>query len=164
MNKKLITRLSCILLLAGCSTFSYHKETESLNLQNRKDIQVRPLEASIKVSDSIQGTAECTTVLFGAVTNSSSTEAYGAEVNSEGNIPDFCAKEAVYDAVTKSKADLIVAPRYTVLKRKFGCIGEYCLYKKFNVTVTGYKGMYYGIKEMDDDITKEYFKSQIVNK
>ena len=162
MNKKLITNMCCIFLLAGCSSFSYHTETESVDLHNSRGIQVRPMEAKVKVSDPIQGNAECTSILFGLFTNSSSTEAYGADINSQGNIPDYCAKEAVYDAVTTGGADLIVAPRYNVLKHRFFCLGDSCLYKKYSVSVTGYKGVYYDIKDMDDDITKEYYKSQII--
>ena len=164
MNKNLIKNIGCLFLVTGCSGVSYHQETDSINLKSSMDTQVRPMEAKVKVSEPIQGRSECTSTLFGLFKHSSGTEAYGADINVEGNAPSFCAKEAVYDAVTKNKADVIVAPRYQVMKNRFICFGNACLYKKYTVSVKGFKGTYYDIKDMDEDIVKEYYKSQLIKK
>jgi hypothetical protein len=48
---------------------------------------------------------------------------------------------AAFDACNKAKADVIIAPRYTVETM------SYVVYSKTTITVKGYKGVFKGLKK-----------------
>ncbi len=158
--KKTITTIFMLAFLAGCSP--YHRGVGGVNLAY-SDIQVRPMEARIQVGERIQGRAKCKS-LFGIPLQSPAKEAYGAELQTtEGNIaPNECTRGAIYEAISRSHADIIVAPQYVVDGFNFLCLfgTSACLYKSSDIVVTGYKGVYYGLKDMDEDVVRERYKNQ----
>jgi len=101
-----------------------------------------PLKANIEVGNKISGSASSTT-LFGFINVGGPSKfadgvTYGHE--SGGFLPlqhdkfGTVKEAAAFDAISKSDADLIVAPRYAIE------YNDYFFFATVNATVSGYKG------------------------
>lgn len=123
------------LLTTGCSSF--HQSQPNASLASSVNAN---LKANIEVGEQITGKSEVAVILgifdVGTTGKSADGVSYGSGtggLTSFGTI-ETAKSEAAYDAVTKSKADIIVMPRYTIQENGF------FLYKTINVTVVGLKG------------------------
>ena len=156
--KKLLLVVA-VLGLVGCSTSELRNGRNSINLANIA-VEPEPMAAQIKVGQKIMGTAECET-LFGFNINSPKKLTYGAGLQVEdGNFtPSKCTRGAVYDALAKNKADVIIAPQYTASEEGVFCIFGHCAYRSNKITVTGYKGTIEKIAPMDRNIVIERQKA-----
>lgn len=164
MKKSLLLALCATLALSGCSY--QNRGINSLNATT-PTVETRPLEASVQVGRKMTGRAQCSSYFW--IFNSwPDKQAYGATLqNSSGNTDGFfgnCTRGAIYNALSQTNADLIVAPHYEVKDTRFLCIPiipfqDACLYSKRTVEVTGYEGHYTNIKEMAPDVVKERQKN-----
>lgn len=161
--KKLLLVVA-VLGLVGCSTSELRNGRNSVNLANIA-IEPEPMTASIKVGQKISGTAECET-LFGFTLSSPKKLTYGADLQVEdGNFaPSKCTRGAIYDALTKNKADVIIAPQYTATEDGTFCIFGHCAYRSNKITVTGYKGTIEKIATMDKAVVAERQKHGVLTK
>ena len=86
----------------------------------------------------------------------------------DGNIaPDECTRGAIYDALAKSGADTIVAPKYTAIQKKDLCIlgiKSLCLHVVDQVMGSGYKGTVKNIKKMDEELVNFKWKAEALKK
>ena len=156
---KKYTILASILALTGCTT--YHNGKIGMTITN-PEIQFVPKQASVNVDtqNKISGSAKCNSVLW--VFNSTPThQTYGPKMQtSEGNIAsDACIAGALYDAMSKSNADIIVAPQYTVAHKGILCLKNRCLRGSTQVIVSGYAGTITSIKDMDQSVVQEKQKT-----
>lgn len=126
------------LMLVACSDY----KTGKLGANMHPTIDVQPISADIEVGERISGSAECTDLLFFRISEPS-RGVYGAgtmETLAKG-VDTTCAAGALYDAMSKIDADVIVAPQYTVASTRFMCIPKLnCLYQNTKVLVTGRAG------------------------
>ena len=159
--KKLLLVVA-VLGLAACSSSELRNGRNSVNLANIA-VEPEPMSASIKVGQKIIGTAECET-WFGFQTKTPAKLTYGAALQvEEGNFtPSKCTRGAVYDALTKNKADVIIAPQYTASEEATLCIFGACAHRVNKVTVTGYKGTIEKIAPMDKAIVAERQKHGVM--
>ena len=65
----------------------------------------------------------------------------------------------MYDAVSKSNADVLVAPQYTAVRDGVLCFGHRCLFGTTQVIVNGFPGKITSIADMDADVVKEIQKN-----
>lgn len=138
----------------GCSTAEYHQGRQSIRLQNI-EVEPQPLQANIQVGPQISGVAECES-WFGFRIKKPKKQTFGAGLQvTQGNFaPDPCTRGAIYDALTKNNADIIITPRYTSVKKGNLCIFGLCLNVVDQIIVTGYKGKVTNIRPMDEDVIK----------
>lgn len=155
MRKTLLTLCIITSTLTACS--SHNRGINSVNASQTL-LEIRPLEASINVGHKMKGRALCRS-LFGFHFDKPEREAYGATLETtKGNeAPDQCTRGAIYNALSQTNADLIIAPQYETDSWKFLCIPfvDVCLYRSSFVEVTGYEGNYTNIKELAPDVIKE---------
>ncbi len=146
------------LALAACGT--YHTGRIGATI-NGPDMQFVPKQAKISVSENkTTGTAKCSSILW--VFNSApERQAFGPSLQtSSGNFAsDACTAAAMYDAVSKSNADVLVAPQYTAVRDGMLCFGHRCLFGTTQVIVNGFPGKITSIADMDADVVKELQKS-----
>jgi hypothetical protein len=131
-----------MLVLSGCSS-QLHTNTKSSNVL-MTDVETIPMEVGVTVGEKISGVCEYSKFLF-FTTKAPTRFAYG--VDFEQASADFggpCTNAAVYEAITASNADIIVAPRYFTEGKTFGCIPliDMCISRDVKVTVKGLKGTY----------------------
>ena len=133
MKKSLIL---LTLALAGCST---HNNTK---IGATPDVGFKRHEftANATVGERINGQASCSEILF--IKSSPKRQTYGNFLQPAGiKSPSACVAAAVYDAMSKDNADVLVAPTYTVIRDKFGCLPRVgCLWSQTQVLVNGYSG------------------------
>lgn len=140
MKKLIVTLLlGATVLASGCSTLHSSQYNGPLNVTVEAN-----LKADIEVGDKITGTASGTNIMWlfnvGMPTKFADGVSFGASTGKKGfglfAVDTFGRMKAAaaYDAITKSGADVIVAPKYIV------DYTDYFFYKSVNVTVTGYKG------------------------
>jgi len=149
--KKGIFILSLIMIVGtGCSTVN-----QSLNQAGTASIQLEP---EVKVGEKIEGSSKAV-LLLGLLDLSNlpgSNKKYIDGVNIGGgsssiklgplSIPNIFDKTgklksaALYNAINKSGADLIVNPQYVV------AVNNTLLFKTYNVNISGYKGTIKGFK------------------
>lgn len=155
MKKYLL--LAGVIALSACSVTT-HKGVEN-GLFTDVVVESRPLQVSVVPGVKVRGSARCTSFL-GFTINSPEREAYGATMQtSEGNFEGGkCTRGAVYDAISKSNSELLLAPQYTVSGKTFGCLFGACLYSDSRVDVVGYGATFSYIREMPEDVIKERFK------
>ena len=158
--KKLLLVVA-ILGLVGCSSSELRNGRNSMNLANIA-VEPEPMSAQIKVGQKIMGTAECET-LFGFQINAPKKLTYGAGLQVEdGNFaPSKCTRGAIYDALTKNKADVIIAPQYTASEEASFCIFGACAHRVNKITVVGYKGTIERIAPMEKNIINERQKAGV---
>ena len=139
--------LAGILALTGCTT--YHNGKMGMNFTN-PEIEFAPKQVNVNIDaqNKISGSAKCTSVLW-AFNSTPVRQTYGPELQTnDGNIaPDECVAGALYDAMGKSNADIIVAPQYTVAQQGLLCFKNRCLYGTTHVIVSGYAGSITSIKD-----------------
>ena len=130
------------LFVTGCSSLHTSQSNAPLNATINAN-----LKANIDVGETISGKSEVTT-LFGLFTFGDSKFSDGVNygVNSGGislfgSTVEEAKSAAAYNAVTKSKADLILLPRYTIEET------NYLLFKTTTVSVVGNKGTLRSIAE-----------------
>lgn len=163
MKKSLLLTLCGALALSGCS---YHNRGINSINATTPTIETRPMEASIQVGKKMIGRANCSSA-FWIFSSTPEKQAYGATLQEDGGNKDFptgnCTRAAIYNALSQSGADLIVAPHYEVEERSFLCITpDNCLFGNRTVEVSGYEGYYTKIREMAPDVvtfrqkTKEF--------
>ena len=151
--KKMLLSLAATCLLSACSS-GMHRGIEGMNV-GYNNIETRPMEASVEVGKKVTGKATCSNFLF--FYSKPDNEAFGATLqNSSGNESSFCTRGAVYDALKRSDADLLIAPKYEQEKSSFLCLPfiDACMYRKATINVTGFEGRYKNIKEMDAETIK----------
>ena len=161
--KKLLLVVA-VFCLVGCTVAELRNGRNSVNLANIA-VEPEPMSAQIKVGQKITGTATCET-LFGFNISSPKKLTYGAGLQVEdGNFaPSKCTRGAVYDALTKNKADVIIAPQYTASEDGVVCIFGHCAYRANKITVTGYKGTIERIAPMDRNVIVERQKAGVMTK
>jgi len=140
MLQKYLTVVS-LALLAGCTSLNTSQFSEPFSGRVSSN-----LKADVAVGEKISGSAS-SILLFGLITLGAPNKladgiVYGGA--SAGN-PYFNPYEelksaAAYNAVTEGKADVIIAPRYTISGT------NYFLFKTLNATVSGYKGTLKGFR------------------
>lgn len=153
--KKLLLLEALLILLVGCASVEQHNGRQSV-LMNPVAIEPRPLQADIQVGRAISGVAECET-WFGFITKQPQKQTYGVDMQEpQGNFaPNACTRGAVYDALSKNNADVIISPRYTSIKKKNWCILGVCLHLVDQIIVSGYKGDVVNLRPMDEEIVKK---------
>ncbi len=160
---KKIMYVCMTMMFVGCSSVEYHNGRQSLLMQNVQ-VEPSPLKADIQVGQAISGVAECER-WFGFTTKKPAKQTYGAELQvSQGNFsPNPCTRGAVYEALTKNNADVIIAPRYTAVKKGNLCLFGFCMHVVDQIIVNGYKGNIRNIVPMEEDIVKERRKRGVNN-
>jgi len=155
--KKTLFVTATAMALCACSATT-HQGIEGAKFSDVM-IESRPMQVSVVPGEKIKGSARCRSLLFFTL-NAPEKEAYGAHMQtSDGNFESgMCTRGAVYDAISKANADVLLAPQYTVSGKTFGCLFGHCLYSDSSVEVTGYKGTFKDIKEMPEEVIKERFK------
>ena len=150
MKKRIFLLPLIIIIVTGCSTVN-----QSLNQAGTSAIQLEP---EVKVGKKIEGSSK-TVFLLGILDLSNlpgSNKKYIDGVNIGGtssgiklgpiSLPnpfDQTGKlksAALYDAINKSGADLIVNPQYVVT------VDNMLLFKTYSVNISGYKGTIKGFK------------------
>lgn len=159
--KKLLLVVA-VLGLVACSSSELRTGRNSVNLANIA-VEPEPMSAQIKVGQKITGTATCET-WFGFQTKAPEKLTYGAGLQVEdGNFaPSKCTRGAIYDALTKNKADVIIAPQYTATEDGSICVFGRCAHRVNKITVTGYKGTIERISTMDKNIVNERQKAGVM--
>lgn len=147
--------LSTAILTTGCASRNASQASSPLDPGS---VVGHQLEADISVGGKISGEASATVILY-LFTIGDTKRAEGvnyavagknegiggifsglfSSIGSSNDIKDAAA----YDAVTKSSADIIVAPRYVV------DVQNYFLWKEVHSSVTGYKGTITKIEQRD---------------
>lgn len=147
-------------LASGC--IAHNANTVSAPLQVR--LAANELKADVAVGEKISGQAKITyflTIPFGSSNKYADGVLYDGAVVSQLGVynpyavqpGDFfsglfnlfsvgaheAAAQAAYDAISKSGADIIIAPRYVA------DVQDFWLFKNVEVQVTGYKGTVKGI-------------------
>ena len=155
---KKIYAIIVLLALCACSVTT-HQGVEGSKFSD-VIVEARPLQVSVVPGERISGAARCRNFLFFTL-NSPEKEAYGATMQTdEGNFEaGICTRGAIYNAISKANADVILAPQYTTSGKTFGCLFGHCIYSDSTVKVTGFKGSFKDIKDMPEDVIKERFKN-----
>ena len=153
--KKVVIAVLVSLGVVGCSSMEHHNGRNSVLVQNAV-IEPNPLQADIKVGAQISGTASCES-WFGFLTKKPQRQTYGAVLQvADGNVaPSACARGAIYDALNKSGADMILVPQYTSVRKSEGCIFGWCIHHEDKIIVTGYKGTLGNIVPMEEEVVLE---------
>ena len=149
------------ILASGC--IAHNANTASAPIQVR--LTANELKADVAVGEKIAGQAKITYFLgipFGSSNKFADGVLYDGSVVTQAGIynpygaqpADFvtalfslftfgvqheAASQAAYDAISKSGADIIIAPRYVV------DVQEFWIFKNVEAQVTGYKGTVKGI-------------------
>ena len=148
MKKLGLLALSAVCLV-GCSTAAYRNARGSMVLDEINTINTPAFKADVVVGEKISGVAECES-WFGITTKSPARQTHDVKLQSNaGNLASSaCTRGALYDAMSKSNADVIITPRYTSVNKNNWCILGYCIHKVSQIIVTGYKGSVKNISPM----------------
>lgn len=156
MKKLIVPLLLSVVLSSGC--IAHNTNTASAPLQVR--LTANELKADVAVGDKISGQSKITYFLgipFGSsnkyadgilydgaiVTQAGVYNPYSPQAQDlfsslfslfVGNIQQEAAAQAAYDAITKSGADIIIAPRYVL------DVQDFWIVKNVEAQVSGYKG------------------------
>jgi hypothetical protein len=140
MTQKILTVLS-LALLAGCTSLNTSQFSQPFHGRVSSD-----LKADVAVGEKIAGSAS-SILLFGLITLGAPNKLAdgivygGAPVgNPYFNPYEELKSAAAYNAVTEARADVIIAPRYTLSGT------NYFLFKTLTATVSGYKGTLRGFR------------------
>ena len=138
---KILSLIVLATLAVGCAA------TNVSNFPSPIDATVETdLKAQVSVGSEITGTSTMNIFMnMFAIGDSKFADGvvYGNQTVTALGLPDPISKTkaaAAYNAVSKSGADVILAPRYVV------DVMDYIVFKKVTVTVTGYSGKINGIK------------------
>lgn len=144
MKKLFLLVGTALFCLTGCSTV--HQSTTSASLNESVAASHR---AHIRVGEKISGESSLG-ILFGFIKVGGDNHfidgvTYGGSNNPLSGIytsdMDQVKSAAAYKAVTKSGADVIVAPTYKTY------IDDYLIYKRLAARVVGYKGTITGFSQ-----------------
>tara|TARA_R110001599_G_scaffold330191_1_gene544477 strand:- start:79 stop:552 length:474 start_codon:yes stop_codon:yes gene_type:complete len=152
MNKKISTlAIICVIALSGCSTMNSKEFGSPMNLETRA-----VHEPIIEVGEKITGESSFTNILWifdvGADSEFADGVVFGNSVAEKGSMLGFIPladstsgvkNAAIYNALQKSGADVIIAPRY-----KLKTV-NYVLFKTYTATVEGYRGTIKGFKQIN---------------
>jgi hypothetical protein len=124
------------LITTGCSSFETNRAGNPVNV--KMDVNVKP---DIELGKEMVSGKASVNSLFGIFTWGVENEAVGVNYG-ESNSPSIFGDSnavarngAAYDACTKSKADLLLAPRYDITTK------DYFVFKKIDCQVKGYPGI-----------------------
>lgn len=147
--KKLCLLVLTAVCLVGCSSAAYRNARGSMVLDDMNKINTPAFKADVEVGEKISGVAECES-WFGITTKQPARQTHDAKLQSNaGNLaPSACTRGALYEAMSKSNADVIITPRYTSVSKDNWCILGYCIHKVRQIIVTGYKGSVKNISPM----------------
>ena len=153
--KKILVFIFAVFGIVGCSSMEHHNGKNSVIMQNVV-VEPKPMQADIKVDKKITGVAECEK-WFGFYTKKPQNQTYGAELQvASGNFAASpCTRGALYDALNKNNADVIVAPHYSSVKTQDMCILGLCLHTIDKIIITGYKGTVENISPMEHSVVLE---------
>lgn len=148
-----VASLSFSILLGGCTRFTTNTKGSDVTVG---DVEGVPMEVDINVGEKISGTCVYKS-LFGFAIESPSKLAYGVEYEHQAyRVNSECIQGATYQAITKSNADVVIAPRYFSDEYTFLCLPfiDACVWRTQNMTVTGYKGTYGSFNKLAPDMRK----------
>lgn len=149
------------ILLSLCACSAYHTGKIGMNV-NDDAVEFYPKQISLNVDSSskISGSAECTS-LFWIFNLTPEKQAYGVNLQTDSGViaSDECVAAAIYDAMSKTNADVIVAPQYTTVRDGLLCFGYRCLGGTTKVIVKGYSGKISNIHDMDKDMALAKIKN-----
>ena len=137
--------VASVMALAGCGAVNKSQFSSPFVSHTQSN-----LEANLEIGEKISGTAS-ETCLFKLLCFGPTHFADNVDFNAGGQGGFFqlqgfegvkVKNAAAYEAVSKSNADVIVAPRYTVESTDF------LIFKTTSATVTGYKGTIKNIKQV----------------
>ncbi len=147
------------LALAACGT-TYHTGRMGATIGG-VDMQFIPKQAKINVDTDkrITGTAKCTSN-FWFFESAPERQAYGPGLQEDaGNFASkACMAAAMYDAISKTNADILVAPQYTAVQDGVFCFGRRCLHGTTQVIVSGFSGKISSVTDVDPEVVKELQK------
>ncbi|MEE9412255.1 MAG: hypothetical protein V3V22_04295 [Methylococcales bacterium] len=138
---KIILTSALFIFLTSCATVNQSEFSNAYEGSVTSE-----LKADIDVGEKISGTSSGTVILgiltVGGETTFADGVSYGAEAGDDGssllNLFGDASKPikaaAAYNAISGSNADVIVAPKYITN------VTNYYVFKRINVTVSGYKG------------------------
>ena len=153
--RKLFT-IFALISLSACS--SVHRGEANIAFKSPAVI-ASPMEVDIVPGEKISATEECNSYFFGLFGSLPNERMYGPELmENAGNFaPNVCTKGALYKAVRKSGADVVLMPRYSTKGTRFLCFPftDLCLIKKQAVTVNGIAGKYAAIKKMSPETSEQ---------
>lgn len=146
--------LISVLIMGGCTMVSQSQPNGPLGVK-----VAAPMKADIEVGEKISGSSSASIICcFIPLPEFQQTWAEGVDYTYHEawnppiqgpKLPSTLVLErlrgrAAYEAVSKSKADVIIAPRYMIEDNDF------VLFRTLNVTVTGYKGTVKSIKPTEN--------------
>jgi len=146
--QKVCLVFASVVFTAGCTTLNTSQYNGPLHVSVDA-----PLKADVKVGEKISGNAFVKTLFGFIVLDGANFGKYADGINygmqnSDSFVAQMLARDnsklmaaAAYDAVHKSGADIIIAPKYVIE------VEDNFFVKKTSATVTGYKGTITGIKE-----------------
>jgi hypothetical protein len=130
-----------IVLLNSCTNTSFNQLSSDININVEAN-----LNATVKVGEKINGTGSESSFLWlfrvpgikyrssGANTSMTSSYPAGNSILSMFSIVENAKGEAIHDAITTSKADIIINPKFTITET------DYFIFKTVKCEVTGLKG------------------------
>jgi len=128
-------------LLNSCTNTSFNQLSSDININIEAN-----LNANIKVGEKISGTGSESSFLWifrvpgikyrssGASTSMTSSYPAGNKILSMFSIVENAKGEAIHDAITTSKADIIINPKFTITEN------DYFIFRTVKCEVTGLKG------------------------
>jgi len=159
--------MAVVLVVSGCSTTNVSKLSGPTGVIS-KTIVATP---DVEKGDRISGQSNVTQILWGLIilgdTKYADNVRFSSQIQGQNeglaagmtqlfNV-DTSSKAkaaAAYDACNKSGADIILTPNY-VIDEKY-----YFFWSNLNCTVTGFKGVIKGVKEIE---CKDYLEMQLTN-
>lgn len=140
-----------LLFISNCTSLTKSQFSAPL----RSDVKI-PVKADVEIGEKISGNASVTTVLEIFKFGMPSKYAVGLNYNTDSGFspieidPYSSIKDAAaYNAVSKSNADVIVNPKYSIEEN------NYLLFSTVKVTVQGYKGTLKGLKKDEPVVIKK---------
>ena len=130
-----------IVLLNSCTNTSFNQLSSDIDINVEAN-----LKATVKVGEKINGTGSESSFLWifrvpgvkyrSSGANTSMTSSYPGWWNifSMFSIVENAKGEAIHDAITTSKADIIINPKFTITET------DYLIFKTVKCEVTGLKG------------------------
>lgn len=135
---KKIALLGSVLALTACAT--HHSSKVGLELN---PVVPTNIEAKMEEGKRVHGKSDCWNVLY-LFDVLPDKRTYLPEMQGKYGkngifvAPEACVAGAVYDAVSKIDADVLVSPQYTTANKGFLCIGGRCLIGKTTTVVSGW--------------------------
>jgi hypothetical protein len=149
---KIFTRL-CILTLLGLSSCTTVRVQKNVSVFKDPELQTNKLTADLGVGSKVSGRGNRYELLgfiqWGSNTYSDGVyEVYGngpslkEAITSQSSPIQRAKSAAAYDALMDSNADVIIAPKYSLIEK------NYLIFKKYTAKVTGNKGTIENIRQV----------------